>query len=63
MDNINHTQWTDPIVAETRKHRDAYAREHNYNMDAIFEDIKRRQSESGRKLVSRSPRKPKRFDL
>ena len=51
--------WIDPIVAETRKHRDAYAREHNYDMDAIFEDIKKRQLQSGRKLVSRPPRKPK----
>ena len=50
--------WVDPIVAETRKLRDAYAQEHNYDIDAIFEDIKKRQSAPGRKLVSRPPRKP-----
>lgn len=51
--------WIDPIVAETRKLRDAYAREHNYDIDAIFQDIKKRQSTSGRKLVSRPPRRPR----
>lgn len=50
--------WKDPIVEETRKLRDEYARQLNYDIDAIFEDITRRQIESGKKLVSFPPRKP-----
>ena len=31
--------WTDPIVAETRSLRDEYARQFDYDADAIFEDL------------------------
>lgn len=48
----------DPIVEETRKLRDECARQLNYDIDAIFEDITRRQIEGGKKLVSFPPRKP-----
>lgn len=50
--------WNDPIVDETRKLRDSYASEHNHDIDAIFQDIMKRQAESTRKLVSLPPRKP-----
>jgi hypothetical protein len=50
--------WSDPIVKETRELRESYALEHNYDIDAIFKDIQKRQSATGRKLVSRPPRKP-----
>ena len=50
--------WQDPIVTETRQLRELYASQFAHNADAIFEDILRRQSASGRKLVSFPPRKP-----
>jgi hypothetical protein len=50
--------WKDPIVAETRELRDQYARQFDYNADAIFQDILKRQSMPGKKLVSFQPRKP-----
>ncbi len=49
----------DPIVEETRKLREEYAARFDNNPDAIFEDIKRRQAEGGRKLVKLPPRKPR----
>lgn len=32
--------WTDPIVDETRRIRDEHARKFNYDLRAIFEDLK-----------------------
>ena len=49
--------WKDPIVEETRKLREQYANQHNHDVDAIFEDIQRRQANSGKKVVSFLPRK------
>lgn len=49
----------DPIVAEVRKARDEYARRFNYDLDAICADLQQRQVQSGRKLVSFPPKRPK----
>lgn len=37
----------DPIVDEVRRVRDAHAARFNYDLDAIFQDIKKREQESG----------------
>ena len=37
----------DPIVDEVRRVRDAHAARFNYDLDAIFQDIKKREKESG----------------
>ena len=50
--------WQDPIVAETRALRDAYAKQFNYNRTAILADIARRESLPGKVLVNRPARKP-----
>lgn len=50
--------WTDPIVEETRKLRDAYAAQFGYDLEAIFRDLREREQRSGRELVSFAPRKP-----
>lgn len=50
--------WQDPIVAETRKQRDEYAAKFDHNPDVIFEDIRKRQTQKGKKLVSFPARKP-----
>ena len=50
--------WKDPIVEETRKPREAYAAEHQHDIDAIFRDAMKRQDSTSRKVVSLPPRKP-----
>ena len=45
---------TDPIVNEVRKHRDEHARQFNYDLDKIFEDLMRKQENSGRKIRRRT---------
>lgn len=50
--------WKDPIVEETRQFREEYAAQLNHDMDAIYEDIQRRQTQSSIKPVSFPPRKP-----
>ena len=52
----------DPIVAEVRKARDDYAQRFHYDLDAICQDLQQKQQQSGRKLVSFPPKRPKNFD-
>lgn len=59
MDGAEKMVWEDPIVKEIRKWREEYAAEFEFDVDAIFEDIQRRQAESKRKQVSFPPRKPR----
>jgi hypothetical protein len=47
----------DPIVDEVRRVRDGHAARFNYDLDAIFRDIKEQERKSGRKFVSFPPRK------
>jgi len=49
--------WQDPIVAETRALRDEYARQFNYDIDAIFADLVAKQATHPERLVSFPPRK------
>ena len=49
----------DEIVKETRRLRDEYAKKFNYDLDLIFEDLQKKQKESGRKYVSFSDKKGK----
>lgn len=51
--------WKDPIVAETRAARDEYARQFNYDADAIFEDLMQKQSLHQERVVALPPRKAK----
>ena len=50
--------WVDPIVEEIRRIRDEHAKRFDYDLHAICEDIRKRQSVSGCQVVSRPPRKP-----
>ena len=47
----------DPIVDEVRRVRDAHAAMFNYDLDAIFQDIKEHEKQSGLKFVSYPPRR------
>ena len=44
---------SDEIVDDVRSVRDAYAKSFDYDLDLIFEDLKRRERASGRVYVSR----------
>ena len=46
----------DIIVDEVRKRRDAYAKRFNYDLQAIYQDLKVQQKKSGRRRVSLPPR-------
>lgn len=48
----------DIIVEEIRKIRDQYASQFSHDIDAIYEDIQRRQRKSDKKPVSLPLRKP-----
>jgi hypothetical protein len=50
------TMYHDPIVEEVRRAREEYAQRFNYDLDAIFDDLQRRQREGGRKTVSFPPK-------
>jgi hypothetical protein len=45
----------DPIVDEVRRVRDEHAARFNYDLDAIFRDIKEQEKKSGRKFVNLIP--------
>ena len=50
--------WLDPIVEEVRRIRDEHERRFDYDLRAICEDFREKQSSSGHKVVSRQPRRP-----
>jgi hypothetical protein len=45
--------WEDPIVAEVHRTREKLLAKFNYDLDAFFEDLMRRQLEHADRLVSR----------
>ena len=47
----------DPIVEEVRKARDEHAAQFNYDLDAIYADMKRIEMESKEPRVSFGPRR------
>ena len=47
----------DPIVEEVRRIRDEHAAKFNYDLDAIFRDIKEQEKRSGRTYVSYPPKR------
>ena len=49
--------WKDEIVEEIHRIREEYAKSFDYDLDAIFEDLRKKEAESGREVVNLS-RKP-----
>jgi len=49
----------DPIVTEVRRFRQQHAEKFNYDVDAIFDDLKAKERQSKRKVVSLTPKRPK----
>lgn len=48
--------WQDPIVAEIRKIRDDYAKQFNYDLDAMIRDLKEFEKKAGLRVVRLSPK-------
>jgi hypothetical protein len=44
--------WTDPIVDELHEIRQANAAKFNYDLDALFEYLKKQEKKSKRKVVT-----------
>ena len=44
--------WEDPIVAEVHRTREMLAAKFNFDIDAIFADMQKRQAALGKRLVS-----------
>ena len=44
--------WEDPIVAEVHRTREMLAAKFNFDIDAIFKDMQKRQTALGDRLVS-----------
>lgn len=49
----------DPVVEEVRQLRDEYAKQFNYDLEAIYRDLKAQEKKSGRKYVSLPPKRLK----
>ena len=47
----------DPIVEEVRRARDAHAKQFNHDLDAICEDLQKREQASGPPTVSLPPKR------
>ena len=52
MKEEDYEGYVDPVVAGIRAIREAYAKEFNYDIDAMFEDLRASQAASGLKYVS-----------
>jgi CRISPR/Cas system CMR-associated protein Cmr5 small subunit len=50
--------WDDPIVQEIRKVREEHAARLRFNLQAIADDLKKQQENSGKKFVSLASKKP-----
>ncbi|BAU11760.1 hypothetical protein LEP3755_22630 [Leptolyngbya sp. NIES-3755] len=46
--------WTDEIVEEIHRIREEYAKSLNDDLEAIFADLRRKEAQSGRKVVDLS---------
>lgn len=45
--------WKDEIVEQVRQAREAHAARFNFDMDAIYADLKRQEQNSGRCIIRR----------
>ena len=49
--------WSDPIVEEVRKVRDAHAAKFNYDLESIFKAFKEEEAKSGYEFVKLPPKR------
>lgn len=55
--------WNDEIVDEVRKYREAYAAKFNFDLQAMYDDLKKAERKSKNKKVSFKPKKPVKIDV
>jgi hypothetical protein len=46
--------WKDEIVEEIHQIREQYAKSFNYDLDAIFADLRKKEAASGKEVVTLS---------
>ena len=51
-------EYPDEVIKELWKIKEEHAAKFNYDLEAIFRDLKEQQENSGRVVVSLAPRKP-----
>ncbi|MGL5922643.1 hypothetical protein [Chroococcidiopsis sp.] len=51
--------WTDEVLEEIHKIREEHAKAFNYDLQAICDDLRRKQAESGRQIISRPLKQPR----
>ncbi|MDD1437543.1 hypothetical protein MEN24_14435, partial [Dolichospermum sp. ST_sed10] len=49
--------WKDPIVEEIHQTREEHSRQFNYDLKAIYQDLKAQEKKSKRQFVSYTPKK------
>lgn len=49
--------WKDPIIEEIRLESELYAKQFDFDVDAMFRDLKKREQASGCHLVSLPPKR------
>ena len=55
--------WQDEIVEETRRARDTYAAQFDYDLAAIFRDLSAKEQQAQQTVVALSPHRPVRILL
>ena len=55
--------WNDEIVEEVRKQREAYAAKFDFDLQAMYEDLKKAEKKSRHKKVSFKPKKPIKIEI
>ena len=45
--------WKDEVLEEIYKIREEHAKAFNYDLQAICDDLRKKQAESGRKIISK----------
>ncbi len=51
--------WRDEILEEIHKIREEHAKAFNHNLQAICDDLRQRQAESGRPIISSPLKQPR----
>ena len=54
---MNEPLWTDSIVEEVRRVREEYAAEFDFDLEAIYRDLKEREARGEFSTVRRPPRR------
>ena len=58
LEDDNAQPWDDPIVSEVRKAREAIFAAADYDLERLSQRLRQEQSDSGRQVVTRAPRRP-----